>query len=112
MWMVRKNKLLKHFSNFQIALTLENQNFFPQTTVSTQGIPPACKEALTYSIKLIPLKESKAGANNTETILCGNSTCDAYVDEDTHRIVLTVLKNDIQSMQGSVYVPAVGESES
>ncbi|XP_074541367.1 interleukin-6 receptor subunit beta-like [Halichoeres trimaculatus] len=72
------------------------------------GIPSTCKDALTYSIKLTPLKQHTKRAN-TKTIPCGNSPCDVEVGKDAHRITLTVLRNDT-SVEDSVYVPAVGES--
>ncbi|XP_034554741.1 interleukin-31 receptor subunit alpha-like [Notolabrus celidotus] len=74
------------------------------------GIPSTCQDTLTYTIKLIPLKKHMTGANYTETIMCGNATCDVDVDQDAHRILLTMLRNDALSVQDSVYVPAVGES--
>lgn len=72
------------------------------------GIPSTCQDALTYSIKMIPLKQNAKKAN-TKTFLCGNSTCDVDVDEDEHKITLTVLKNNAPSVEESVHVPAVGE---
>lgn len=50
------------------------------------------------------------GLNITHTS-CGNSTCDMFVDEDAHRINLTVVYDDVLLAEDSVYVPAVGESE-
>lgn len=41
--------------------------------------------------------------------LCGNSICD--VNQDAHRINLTVFRNETVFVEDSVYVPAIGESE-
>uniref|UniRef100_UPI0037E87E8F interleukin-31 receptor subunit alpha-like n=1 Tax=Semicossyphus pulcher TaxID=241346 RepID=UPI0037E87E8F len=68
------------------------------------GIPSTCQDTFTYMIK-----QQKTGENSTQTV-CGNATCDVEVNQDAHRITLTVLQNDTLPVEDSVYVPAVGES--
>ena len=50
------------------------------------------------------------GVNYTDT-LCGNSTCAVDVNQDAHRLNLTVFHNEAFLVEDSVYVPAIGESE-
>ncbi|CAJ1078248.1 interleukin-31 receptor subunit alpha-like [Xyrichtys novacula] len=78
--------------------------------VMWKGIPSTCQDTLNYTIQLIPSKPQTTRANHSETILCGNVTCDVNVDQDAYRIILTVAPSDAPSVQRSVYVPAVGES--
>ncbi|KAM6991733.1 interleukin-6 receptor subunit beta-like [Tautogolabrus adspersus] len=73
------------------------------------GIPSTCQETFTYRIKLIPSKQHMTGVNYNKTI-CGNSSCDVDVNQDAHRIILTVSHNDALFAEHSVYVPAVKES--
>lgn len=68
--------------------------------LSTQEIPSTCQGTFTYTIKV----------NHTDT-LCGNTTCDIDVNQDTYRLNLTVFHNEVLLAEESVYVPAIGESE-
>ncbi|XP_044024261.1 interleukin-31 receptor subunit alpha-like isoform X2 [Siniperca chuatsi] len=72
-------------------------------------IPSACQGTFTYTIKQTPYKEHVTGVNYTDS-LCGNSTCDVDVNQDAHRINLTVFDNEALLVEDSVYVPAIGES--
>ncbi|XP_042359692.1 interleukin-6 receptor subunit beta-like isoform X2 [Plectropomus leopardus] len=72
-------------------------------------IPSGCEETFTYKITQTPYKENKKGVNNTET-LCGKSTCDIDVNQDAHRMTLTLSHEDALFVEDSVYVPAIGES--
>lgn len=78
--------------------------------LSTQEIPSTCQGTFTYTIKQIPYKDHVLGVNHTDT-LCVNSTCDVDVNQDAHRLNVTVFHNDILLAEDSVYVPAIGESE-
>nr|XP_020483610.1 interleukin-6 receptor subunit beta-like [Labrus bergylta] len=73
------------------------------------GIPSTCQDTFTYRIKLIPSKQNITGVNYTET-LCGNSSYDVDVNQNAHRIILTVSHNDAVFSEDSVYVPAARES--
>lgn len=75
---------------------------------STQGIPKDCGGTFTYDIKQTPDSEHMTGGNYT---LFGNTTCDVVVNQDAHRINLTVFQNKDVLVVKSVYVPAVGESK-
>ncbi|XP_035851389.1 interleukin-6 receptor subunit beta-like isoform X2 [Sander lucioperca] len=70
-------------------------------------IPSTCQDTFTYTIKQTPYKEHMMGVNYTDT-LCGKSTCD--VNQDAHRIHLTVQNKAPLEFMDSVYVPAIGES--
>ncbi|TNN52388.1 Interleukin-31 receptor subunit alpha [Liparis tanakae] len=72
-------------------------------------IPSTCRGSFTYTVKQTPYKEHVMGVNYTDT-LCGSSTCGVYVNQDAHRIKLTVLHRGAVLLQDSVYVPAIGES--
>ncbi|XP_056284835.1 interleukin-31 receptor subunit alpha-like [Pseudoliparis swirei] len=72
-------------------------------------IPSTCRGTFTYTVKQTPYKEHVMGVNYTDT-LCGSSTCGVYVNQDAHRIKLTVLHRGAVLLQDSVYVPAIGES--
>lgn len=76
--------------------------------LSPQEIPSTCQDTFTYTIKQTPYKEHMMGVNYTDT-LCGKSTCD--VNQDAHRIHLTVQNKAPLEFMDSVYVPAIGESE-
>ncbi|KAK9531367.1 hypothetical protein VZT92_010796 [Zoarces viviparus] len=72
-------------------------------------IPSTCQDTFTYTIKVTPYKDAMVGVNYTDTS-CGSSTCDVYVNQDAHRMRLTVLHNETLLVEDSVCVPAVGES--
>ncbi|KAM6906097.1 interleukin-6 receptor subunit beta-like [Lycodopsis pacificus] len=74
-------------------------------------IPSTCQDTFTYTIKVTPYTEAMVGVNYTDTS-CDSSTCDVYVNQDAHRMRLTVLRNETLLVEDSVCVPAVGESES
>ncbi|XP_040920253.1 interleukin-31 receptor subunit alpha-like [Toxotes jaculatrix] len=71
-------------------------------------IPPTCEGTFTYTIKKIHLKEDMTAVNYTDT-LCSNSTCDVDVNQDAHRLNLTVFQKESLVAEDSVYVPAIGE---
>ncbi|XP_070781461.1 interleukin-31 receptor subunit alpha-like [Enoplosus armatus] len=73
------------------------------------GIPSTCQDTFTYTIKQTPYKERTTGVNYTDT-LCGNLTCDVDVNQDAHRLNLTVFDTEALLVEESVYVPAIGES--
>ncbi|KAI3364175.1 hypothetical protein L3Q82_010986 [Scortum barcoo] len=66
------------------------------------GIPSTCEDTLTYTIK-------QSGVKDTDTS-CGNSTCDVDVNQDAHRLNLTVFSDKSLLVEDSIYVPAIGES--
>lgn len=76
--------------------------------LSTQGIPKDCGGTFDYTIKQTHDSEHMTGGNYT---FCGNTTCDVVVNQDAHRINLTVFQNKEVLVVKSVYVPAVGESK-
>lgn len=76
--------------------------------LSLQEIPSTCQGTFSYTIKTY--EEHMTGKNDT-VALCGNSTCEVDVNQDAHRIKLTVFRNEILLVEESVYVPATGESE-
>lgn len=76
--------------------------------LSTQGIPKDCGGTFDYTIKQTHDSEHVTGGNYT---FCGNTTCDVVVNQDAHRINLTVFQNKEVLVVKSVYVPAVGESK-
>ncbi|XP_068564446.1 interleukin-6 receptor subunit beta-like [Cebidichthys violaceus] len=72
-------------------------------------IPSTCQDTFTYKIKVTPYKEHMVGVDYTDA-LCDSSTCDVYVNQDAHRIQLTVLHNETLLVEDSVYVPTARES--
>ncbi|XP_062267300.1 interleukin-31 receptor subunit alpha-like [Platichthys flesus] len=72
-------------------------------------IPATCEGTFIYKIQQIPYKQHTTGLNYTET-LCSNSTCDVYVNEEEHRVDLTVFHNESLLAKDSVYVPAAAGS--
>ncbi|XP_069564641.1 interleukin-6 receptor subunit beta-like isoform X1 [Brachyistius frenatus] len=74
-----------------------------------KGIPSTCEDTLTYTITQAPYKEQMTGVNSTN-IPYGNSTYNVEVNQDAHRINLTLFHNEVLLKEDSVYVPAVGES--
>ncbi|GLD49584.1 interleukin-31 receptor subunit alpha-like protein [Lates japonicus] len=72
-------------------------------------IPATCQDTFNYSIKQIPYKEHMTGVNYTDTS-CSKSNCVVDVNQDAHRINLTVLHNETPLAEDSVYIPAIGES--
>ncbi|XP_038583795.1 interleukin-31 receptor subunit alpha-like [Micropterus salmoides] len=72
-------------------------------------IPSTCQGTFSYTIQQTPYPEGTTGVNNKDHI-CGNSTCDVYVNQDAHRLHLTVFDNEHLLGEDSVYVPAIGES--
>lgn len=74
-----------------------------------QEIASTCPDTFT-SIKAAPIQERAVGADRKEAS-CGSSTCDVYVNQDAHRIILAVLRDETLLVEDSVYVPAIGESE-
>lgn len=75
------------------------------TSLSTQEIPSTCQDTFTYRISQTPYKER---GSRTDT-LCGNAICD--MNQDAHRIKMTVFHNETMFVEDSVYVPANEESE-
>lgn len=71
------------------------------------GIPPTCPGIFNYTIKL--QTDSLQGTQNWNTV-CGDTFCEADVNQDAHRIYLTVLHNGFLLVENSVYVPAIGET--
>lgn len=71
-------------------------------------IASTCPDIFT-SIKAAPIQERAVGADRKEGS-CGSSTCDVYVNQDAHRIILAVLRDETLLVEDSVYVPAIGES--
>lgn len=97
-----------HFlRDIHILLLLTEHKFFK---LSTQEIPSTCQGTFSYTIQQTPYPEGTTGVNNKDHI-CGNSTCDVYVNQDAHRLHLTVFDNEHLLGEDSVYVPAIGESE-
>lgn len=76
--------------------------------LSTQGIPKDCGGTFDYTIKQTHDSERMTGGNYT---FRGNTTCDVVVNQDAHRINLTVFQNKEVLVVKSVYVPAIGESK-
>ncbi|XP_068433438.1 interleukin-6 receptor subunit beta-like [Clinocottus analis] len=72
-------------------------------------IPSTCRGTFTYTVKQTLYEENLMEVNDTD-ILCGSSTCVVYVNQDAHRVQLTVLHNGALLVVDSVYVPAEGES--
>lgn len=71
--------------------------------LSSQRVPSTCQETFSYTINQTPYNKQ---GNPT---LCENSTCE--MNQDAHRIHLTVLRDETVFAEESVYVPAIGESE-
>ncbi|XP_034435635.1 interleukin-31 receptor subunit alpha-like [Hippoglossus hippoglossus] len=72
-------------------------------------IPATCEGTFSYKIQQIPYKQHTTGLNYTETS-CSNSTCDVDVNEEEHRVDLTVFHNESPLAKDSVYVPAAAGS--
>nr|XP_020459565.1 interleukin-6 receptor subunit beta-like [Monopterus albus] len=72
-------------------------------------IPSTCQGTFTYTIQQTPYKNYMTGANSTGS-LCYSSPCDIDVNQDAHRINLTVFHGEILLTEDSVYVPATVES--
>lgn len=68
-------------------------------------IPSTCQDSFTYAVKQTPDEEHMTGANYT---LCSSSVCD--MNQNAHRIKLTVFEKELLFVEDSVYVPAIGES--
>ncbi|XP_060947787.1 interleukin-31 receptor subunit alpha-like [Limanda limanda] len=72
-------------------------------------IPATCEGTFHYKIQRIPYKQHTTGLNYTETS-CSNSTCDVELNEEEHRVDLTVFHNESPLAKDSVYVPAAAGS--
>ncbi|XP_014193329.1 interleukin-6 receptor subunit beta isoform X1 [Haplochromis burtoni] len=83
------------------------ENGLRKVRVMWKGIPKDCGGTFDYTIKQTHDSEHMTGGNYT---FCGNTTCDVVVNQDAHRINLTVFQNKEVLVVKSVYVPAVGES--
>ncbi|XP_004550537.3 interleukin-6 receptor subunit beta isoform X4 [Maylandia zebra] len=83
------------------------ENGLRKVCVMWKGIPKDCGGTFDYTIKQTHDSEHMTGGNYT---FCGNTTCDVVVNQDAHRINLTVFQNKEVLVVKSVYVPAVGES--
>ncbi|XP_013765808.1 interleukin-31 receptor subunit alpha-like isoform X3 [Pundamilia nyererei] len=83
------------------------ENGLRKVRVMWKGIPKDCGGTFDYTIKQTRYSEHMTGGNYT---FCGNTTCDVVVNQDAHRINLTVFQNKEVLVVKSVYVPAVGES--
>nr|XP_046229269.1 interleukin-6 receptor subunit beta-like [Scatophagus argus] len=70
-------------------------------------IPSECQDTFTFALKQTPYKEHMTGVEHT-VALCDSSVCD--VNQDAHRINLTVFQNEVLFLEDSVHVPAIGES--
>lgn len=70
-----------------------------------QEIPSTCQDNFTYRISQTPYKERGSYMDT----LCENAICD--MNQDAHRIKMTVCHNETMFVEDSVYVPAIGESE-
>lgn len=74
-------------------------------------MPPTCQDSFAFALSLAPHEEDVNGINSTDSI-CNSSVCDVDVDQDAHRINLSVFRDNVLFAEDSVYVPGVGESES
>lgn len=83
------------------------QNGVRKVCVMWKEIPSICQETFNYTIKQTPCKNHGSEVN-AMGILCGKQFCD--VDQDAHRINLTVFHNKLLFMEDSVYVPAIRET--
>lgn len=83
------------------------ENGLRKVRVMWKGIPKDCGGTFDYTIKQTHDSEHMTGGNYT---FRGNTTCDVVVNQDAHRINLTVFQNKEVLVVKSVYVPAVGES--
>lgn len=114
-WTVRKNLSLfssqsLYFEQIQLIptpYTFSRTHFFwlRRLKLSSQRAPSTCQETLSYTIKQTPYEK---GGSHKDTS-CENSTCE--MNQDAHRIHLTVLHDETVFAEESVYVPAIGESE-
>ncbi|XP_026173833.1 interleukin-31 receptor subunit alpha-like isoform X1 [Mastacembelus armatus] len=72
-------------------------------------IPSTCQGTFTYTIKHPLCNDCMTGVNGLPA-QCGNSACEVFVNQDAHRINLTVFQNEILLAEESVHVPAIGDS--
>ncbi|KAM7395172.1 hypothetical protein PAMA_006771 [Pampus argenteus] len=86
-----------------------DKNGVRKVHVMWMEIPSACQGTFNYTIKQTAYREYVHGVNYKDT-RCGNSTCDVEVNQDAHRLNLTVFHNEDLLAEDSVYVPAIGES--
>lgn len=86
-----------------------DKNGVRQVRTMWTEIPSTCQGTFTHIVKQTSYKEHMRGVNYAD-ILCGNSTCVVDVNQDAHRLNLTVFHNEALLAEDSVYVPAIGES--
>ncbi|XP_047429023.1 interleukin-6 receptor subunit beta-like [Mugil cephalus] len=86
-------------------ITEKENNQVRKVRAMWMDIPSTCEESreVNYTIK------RTTGANYTYAS-CGSSPCDVDVNQDAHRITLTVSHNGRPIAEDSVYVPAVGDT--
>ncbi|XP_017267273.1 interleukin-6 receptor subunit beta isoform X2 [Kryptolebias marmoratus] len=87
----------------------EGENGKRKVHLMWKGIPSMCEERFYYTVKQTYYTKDKVIGNCTSTS-CGNSPCDVEVDQDAHRLCLTVSSDEGLLAEESVYVPAVEES--
>uniref|UniRef100_A0A665WPU6 Fibronectin type-III domain-containing protein n=1 Tax=Echeneis naucrates TaxID=173247 RepID=A0A665WPU6_ECHNA len=83
-------------------VTEPRENGVRKVHVMWTEIPPMCQDTFTYTIK-------RTGVGYMDT-LCNTSTCSVDVNQDAHRINLTVFRNETVLGEDSIYVPAIGEN--
>ncbi|XP_056261264.1 interleukin-6 receptor subunit beta-like [Seriola aureovittata] len=112
-WSQEKTVLTKlNESDIQLQLwrkVAKQKNGVRKVHAMWREIPPTCQDTFTYAIKQIAYKEHTTGVSYTDT-LCSSSPCVVDVNQEAHRIILTVFRNETLLAKDSVYVPAVGQS--
>lgn len=97
---------LLHFQTLQPpSFPVKHTPYMSCCFMCTQEIPSTCQDTFTYTIKQTPYKDQGYYANTS----CRNSICN--MNQDAHRIYLTVFHDKTPFVEDSVYVPAIGESE-
>lgn len=108
MWKVQSYSVCGEFLFFISIHMIDGFMFNLLCFLLTQGIPSTCEE-VNYMVKHMPYKGNTTPGNYTYTS-CDSSSCDVNVDQNAHRLYLTVSVDDVLLAEDSVYVPAVGES--